>query len=130
MSELSWQRPGWGGWPWLRRGLFLPPLAAAVWAIWAEVLDYTTGPLTAWLAVMAALVCWLAFSGRPCLALAAFLGVFTLGIVLTQDGIAGYSSTSAWILALAMDDARRARQVIDLRPVWDRYDNALLKKAA
>lgn len=36
----------------------------------------------------------------------------------------------AGILALAMDDARRARQVIDLRPVWDRYDNALLKKAA
>ena len=36
----------------------------------------------------------------------------------------------AGILALAMDDARRSRQVIDLRPVWDRYDSALVKKAA
>ncbi|MFE3837430.1 Gfo/Idh/MocA family protein [Pseudogemmobacter sonorensis] len=36
----------------------------------------------------------------------------------------------AGILALATDEARRARQVIDLRPVWDRYDAALLKKAA
>jgi len=36
----------------------------------------------------------------------------------------------AGILALSMDDARRSRQVIDLRPIWDRYDNALLKKAA
>lgn len=36
----------------------------------------------------------------------------------------------AGILALSMDEARRSRQVIDLRPVWDRYDNALLKKAA
>jgi len=36
----------------------------------------------------------------------------------------------AGILALAMDDARRSRQVVDLRPVWDRYDSALLKKAS
>ena len=36
----------------------------------------------------------------------------------------------AGILALSMDDARRSRQVIDLRPIWDRYDNALAKKAA
>lgn len=36
----------------------------------------------------------------------------------------------AGVLALATDDARRSRQVVDLRPVWDRYDNALLKKAA
>ena len=36
----------------------------------------------------------------------------------------------AGILALAMDDARRSRQVIDLRPIWDRYDTALLKKVA
>ncbi|MGA0540419.1 Gfo/Idh/MocA family protein [Neotabrizicola sp. VNH66] len=36
----------------------------------------------------------------------------------------------AGILALAMDDARRTKQVVDLRPVWDRYDNALLRKAA
>lgn len=36
----------------------------------------------------------------------------------------------AGVLALAMDDARRSKQVVDLRPVWDRYDSALLKKAA
>ncbi len=36
----------------------------------------------------------------------------------------------AGILALSMDDARRSRQVIDLRPVWDRYDTALMRKAA
>lgn len=34
----------------------------------------------------------------------------------------------AGILALAMDDARRSRQVVDLRPVWDRYDNAFHRK--
>lgn len=36
----------------------------------------------------------------------------------------------AGILALTMDDARRSRQVIDMRPIWDRYDTALLKKVA
>lgn len=36
----------------------------------------------------------------------------------------------AGILALAMDDARRSRQVVDLRPVWDRYDNAFHRKVA
>lgn len=36
----------------------------------------------------------------------------------------------AGILALATDEARRTKQVIDLRPVWDRYDNALARKAA
>ncbi|MFT4150648.1 MAG: Gfo/Idh/MocA family oxidoreductase [Paracoccaceae bacterium] len=36
----------------------------------------------------------------------------------------------AGILALAMDDARRSKQVVDLRPVWDRYDACLLRKAA
>ncbi|MFV0386541.1 Gfo/Idh/MocA family protein [Paracoccus sp. (in: a-proteobacteria)] len=36
----------------------------------------------------------------------------------------------AGILALAMDEARHSRQVVDLRPVWDRYDNALTRKAA
>ncbi|KJZ18485.1 Gfo/Idh/MocA family protein [Loktanella sp. S4079] len=34
----------------------------------------------------------------------------------------------AGILALATDDARRSRQVVDLRPIWDRYDEALVKK--
>lgn len=36
----------------------------------------------------------------------------------------------AGVLALAMDDARRSKQVVDLRPVWDRYDTCLLRKAA
>lgn len=36
----------------------------------------------------------------------------------------------AGILAMAMDDARRQRKVIDLTPIWDRYDAALLRKAA
>lgn len=34
----------------------------------------------------------------------------------------------AGILALTMDDARRSKQVIDMRPIWDRYDNALVTK--
>ena len=36
----------------------------------------------------------------------------------------------AGILALATDDARRTRQVVDLRPIWDRYDNAFARKVA
>lgn len=36
----------------------------------------------------------------------------------------------AGILALAMDDARRASQVVDLRPTWDRFDGALAARAA
>ncbi len=36
----------------------------------------------------------------------------------------------AGILALAMDEARRSRQVIDIRPIWDRFDGALAAKAA
>ena len=36
----------------------------------------------------------------------------------------------AGILALSMDEARRSGSIIDLTPVWDRYDNALVRKAA
>ena len=36
----------------------------------------------------------------------------------------------AGILALATDDARRSKTVIDLRPIWDRYDNAFAAKVA
>ncbi len=36
----------------------------------------------------------------------------------------------AGILAMAMDEARRTRQVFDLRPVWDRFDGALAARAA
>jgi predicted dehydrogenase len=36
----------------------------------------------------------------------------------------------AGILALSMDEARKTRSVVDLRPVWDRFDGALAAKAA
>ncbi|MDO5641030.1 MAG: Gfo/Idh/MocA family oxidoreductase [Paracoccus sp. (in: a-proteobacteria)] len=36
----------------------------------------------------------------------------------------------AGILALSMDEARRERRVIDLAPVWDRYDEALQQRGA
>ncbi|WP_152048739.1 Gfo/Idh/MocA family protein [Aureimonas psammosilenae] len=36
----------------------------------------------------------------------------------------------AGILALSMDEARRRRSVVDLRPVWDRFDEALQATAA
>lgn len=35
----------------------------------------------------------------------------------------------AGILAMAMDEARISGKIVDLRPVWDRFDEALLKKA-
>jgi predicted dehydrogenase len=40
------------------------------------------------------------------------------------------NALEAGILALAMDEARATRSVVDLRPVWDRFDEALLAKAA
>jgi predicted dehydrogenase len=36
----------------------------------------------------------------------------------------------AGILALATDEARKTKSVVDLRPVWDRYDNAFAAKVA
>ena len=36
----------------------------------------------------------------------------------------------AGILALSMDEARRKKSVIDLRPIWDRFDEALHSRAA
>jgi predicted dehydrogenase len=36
----------------------------------------------------------------------------------------------AGVLALTMDDARRTKQVVDMRPIWDRYDNAFVTKKA
>ncbi|MBI1172317.1 gfo/Idh/MocA family oxidoreductase [bacterium] len=44
--------------------------------------------------------------------------------------VSALDALEAGILALATDEARRARQVIDLRPVWDRYDNAFVRKVA
>ncbi|WP_062209449.1 Gfo/Idh/MocA family protein [Aureimonas sp. AU12] len=40
------------------------------------------------------------------------------------------NALEAGILALAMDEARTTRSVVDLRPVWDRFDEALLARAA
>lgn len=40
------------------------------------------------------------------------------------------NALEAGILALAMDEARAKKAVVDLRPVWDRFDEALLAKAA
>ena len=36
----------------------------------------------------------------------------------------------AGILALSMDEARMKRSVVDLRPVWDAFDQALYAKAS
>ena len=40
------------------------------------------------------------------------------------------NALEAGILALAMDEARQTRTVVDLRPVWDRFDEALPAAAA
>ena len=40
------------------------------------------------------------------------------------------NALEAGILALAMDEARIKKTIVDLRPVWDRFDEALLAKAA
>jgi predicted dehydrogenase len=44
--------------------------------------------------------------------------------VSTRDAL------EAGILALAMDEARTQRSVVDLRPVWDRFDEARMARAA
>lgn len=44
--------------------------------------------------------------------------------VSTRDAL------EAGILALAMDEARTRRSVVDLRPVWDRFDEARMARAA
>ncbi len=47
---------------------------------------------------------------------------------VTKDAplpVSTLDALEAGVLALAIDDARRAKQVIDLRPIWDRYDTAL-----
>lgn len=44
--------------------------------------------------------------------------------------VGAQNALEAGILALVMDEARIMRTVVDLRPVWDRFDEALLAKAA
>ena len=40
------------------------------------------------------------------------------------------NALEAGILALAMDEARMKKTVVDLRPIWDRFDEALHARAA
>ena len=50
-----------------------------------------------------------------------------------RDGplpVSTLQALEAGILALSMHEARRSGRIIDLTPVWDRYDNALVRKAA
>lgn len=50
-----------------------------------------------------------------------------------RDGplpVSTLQALEAGILALSMDEARRSGRIIDLTPVWDRYDTALVRKAA
>lgn len=44
--------------------------------------------------------------------------------------VSALDALEAGILALSMDEARRDRKVVDLKPVWDRYDAALHGGAA
>ncbi|HMS37294.1 MAG TPA: hypothetical protein PKA93_09050, partial [Arachnia sp.] len=97
MSELSWQRPGWRGWPWVRRALFLLPLAGVAWMLWVSIVESHTD--VSRLVVLSALMCWLAFGRRPWLATAVFLAAFVVGfIAFPGDGL-GWADGPAWILA-------------------------------
>jgi hypothetical protein len=40
------------------------------------------------------------------------------------------NALEAGILALSMDEARIKKTVVDLRPVWDKFDEALHARAA
>jgi predicted dehydrogenase len=44
--------------------------------------------------------------------------------------VSAIDAMEAGILAMAMDEARRTRSVVDLRPIWDRFDQALRHNAA
>ena len=97
MAELSWQRPGWRGWPWVRRALFLLPLAGVAWILWVSIVESHID--VSRLVVLSALMCWLAFGRRPWLATAVFLAAFVVGfIALPGDGL-GWADGPAWILA-------------------------------
>ena len=44
--------------------------------------------------------------------------------------VSALDALEAGILAISIDEARRTKTVFDLRPIWDRYDEALWAKAA
>jgi hypothetical protein len=48
----------------------------------------------------------------------------------TELPVSTLNALEAGILALSMDEARMKKAVIDLRPVWDRFDEALHARAA
>ena len=61
--------------------------------------------------------------------------VMALGIInhVTKGAplpVSPLDALEAGIVALATDRARITKSVVDLRPVWDRYDEALVKKGA
>ncbi|HQD21116.1 MAG TPA: hypothetical protein PKY27_02565 [Arachnia sp.] len=96
MSELSWQRPGWRGWPWVRRALFLLPLSAVVWMAWASFRD---APIDATrVVVLAALTCWLAVGRQPRRAVAAYLVVLVVSLVLFPGNGLMWGDFPAWFL--------------------------------
>ena len=96
MSELSWQRPGWRGWPWVRRALFLLPLSAVVWMAWASFRD---APIDATrVVVLAALTCWLAVGRQPRRAVAAYLVVLVVSLVLFPGNGLMRGDFPAWFL--------------------------------
>lgn len=55
-------------------------------------------------------------------------------IAHVRDGgplpVSPLDALEAGILALSMDEARMKRTVVDLRPLWDRFDEALHARAA
>lgn len=48
----------------------------------------------------------------------------------TDLPVSTLNALEAGILALAMDEARIKKTIVDLRPVWDRFDEALYSRAA
>ncbi len=44
--------------------------------------------------------------------------------------VSALDALEAGILAMSMDEARRTKAVVDLRPVWEQYDDALWTKVA
>lgn len=44
--------------------------------------------------------------------------------------VSAVDAMEAGVLALAIDEARRKRQVVDLSPLWERFDEALMPQAA
>ncbi|MCB1376673.1 MAG: gfo/Idh/MocA family oxidoreductase, partial [Rhodobacteraceae bacterium] len=48
----------------------------------------------------------------------------------TAQPVSPLDALEAGLLAMAMDEARYKRSVVDMAATWDRFDEALLAKAA